>query len=207
MADSRVRRATGKPAERAKAAPARQRARERIAAERAARRRAEVRRRFLVAGGAIFLDANPFVYHFVSDPQYGAACSGLLQRIEDQEIQGLTSTHVLTEMAHRIMTLEAISAFTWPMAGIARRLRQHPAQVQQLTGFHQAVERVLQSRIQVLTIPVSLIAAGARLSRQTGLLSNDALIVAVMQANGLTRLASSDHDFDRISGLTRYEPN
>ncbi len=59
----------------------------------------------------------------------------------------------------------------------------------------------------VLTIAVPLIAAGARLSRQTGLLSNDALIVAVMQANGLTRLASSDHDFDRVPGLTRYEPN
>jgi predicted nucleic acid-binding protein len=44
------------------------------------------------------------------------------------------------------------------------------------------------------------------LSRQTGLLSNDALIVAVMHANGLTRLANSDHDFNRISGLTRYEP-
>ena len=38
---------------RTKAAPARQRARERIAAERAAAKRAEARRRFLVAGGAI----------------------------------------------------------------------------------------------------------------------------------------------------------
>jgi len=38
---------------RAKAAPAKQRARERIAAERAAKKRAEARRRFLVAGGAI----------------------------------------------------------------------------------------------------------------------------------------------------------
>ncbi len=160
----------------------------------------------LVAGDAIFLDANLFVYHFASDPRYGAACTQLLQRIENQEILGLTSTHVLTEMAHRVMTVEAITAFAWPMSGIARRLRKHPAQVQQLAGFHQAVERVLQSRIQVLTIPVALIAAGARLSRQTGLLSNDALIVAVMQANGLTRLASSDHDFDRIPGLTRYEP-
>ena len=160
----------------------------------------------LVAGEAIFLDANPFVYHFVADPQYGAACSQLLQRVENQEITGLTSPHVLTEMAHRIMTVEAIGAFGWPMSGIARRLRQHPAQVQQLAGFHQAVERVLQSRIQVLTIPVPLIAEGARLSRQTGLLSNDALIVAVMQANGLTRHASSDQDFDRVPGLTRYEP-
>ena len=64
----------------------------------------------------------------------------------------------------------------------------------------------MQSRIQVLTIPVPLIAEGARLSRQTGLLSNDALIVAVMQANGLTRLASNDADFDRVPWLTRYEP-
>jgi predicted nucleic acid-binding protein len=161
----------------------------------------------LVAGEAIFLDANAFVYHFAADLRYGAACSQLLQRVENQEIPGLTSTHVLTEMAHRIMTVEAIGAFAWPASSIVRRLRQHPAQVQQLVAFHHSVERVLQSRIQVLTIPVPLIAAGAKLSRQTGLLSNDALIVAVMQANGLTRLASSDQDLDRVPWLTRYEPS
>ena len=81
----------------------------------------------LVAGEAMFLDANPFVYHFVADPLYSAACSQLLQRVENQEIPGLTSTHVLIEMAHRIMTLEALSAFNWAVSGIARRLRQHPA--------------------------------------------------------------------------------
>ncbi len=160
----------------------------------------------LVAGDVVFLDANTLVYHFVADPSWGAACSQLLQRIEHQEIQGMTSTHVLTEMAHRIMTIEAISAFNLPAAGIARRLRQRPAQVQQLAGFHQAVERVLQSRIQVLTIPASVVAAGTMLSRQTGLLSNDALIVAIMQANGLDKLASSDQDFDRVPGLVRFEP-
>jgi predicted nucleic acid-binding protein len=160
----------------------------------------------LLAGEAIFLDANTLVYHFVSDPVYGAACSQLLQRIENKEIQGLTSTHILTEMAHRIMTIEAISAFTWPVAGIARRLRQHPAQVQQLAGFHHAVERVLQSRIQVLAVPVPLVAAGTMVSRQTGLLSNDALIVAIMQANGMTKIATEDADFDRVPGITRYAP-
>ncbi|MGA2702647.1 MAG: hypothetical protein ABSH35_16340 [Isosphaeraceae bacterium] len=39
----------------------------------------------LGTGEAIFLDANLFVYHFVSDPVYGAACSQLLQRVENQE--------------------------------------------------------------------------------------------------------------------------
>jgi len=38
------------------------------------------------------------------------------------------------------------------------------------------------------------------------LLSNDALIVAVMQANGLANLASNDADSDRVPGLTRYAP-
>jgi predicted nucleic acid-binding protein len=160
----------------------------------------------LVAADSVFLDANTLVYHFTSDPAYGAACSQLLQRIQNQEIQGITSTHVLTETAHRIMTIEAIGAFTWPVAGIARRLRQHPVQVQQLAGYHNAVERVLESRIQVVTVPVPLVPAGTMVSRQTGLLSNDALIVAVMQANGLTNLASQDNDFDRVLGVTRYAP-
>jgi Domain of unknown function (DUF929) len=53
VADNRVRRTAGKPAVRAKATSARQRARERIAAERAARKRAEARRRFLAAAGAV----------------------------------------------------------------------------------------------------------------------------------------------------------
>jgi predicted nucleic acid-binding protein len=44
------------------------------------------------------------------------------------------------------------------------------------------------------------------LSRQIGLLSNDALIAAVMRADELNKLASGNADFDGVSGLTRYTP-
>jgi predicted nucleic acid-binding protein len=44
-------------------------------------------------------------------------------------------------------------------------------------------------------------------SQQFELLTGDALVVAVMQAHGLTHLASNDADFDRVTWLTRYEPN
>jgi predicted nucleic acid-binding protein len=37
-------------------------------------------------------------------------------------------------------------------------------------------------------------------------LTNDALIVAAMQANVLTNLASNDKDFNRVPGLVRYAP-
>ena len=58
----------------------------------------------------------------------------------------------------------------------------------------------------MLTIAPALIVAAADVSQQTGLLSSDALIVAVMHANGLTKLASRDADFDRVPGIARYAP-
>jgi predicted nucleic acid-binding protein len=89
---------------------------------------------------------------------------------------------------------------------MANRLRRHPAEVRRLTAFRQAIERITQSRVQVLPVTVALVETAAAISQQTGLLINDALIVAVMQANGLSKVASHDADFDRVPGLTRYAP-
>jgi predicted nucleic acid-binding protein len=160
----------------------------------------------LVKGQSVFLDANTFVYHFTFHPSLGTACSQLLDRIEHQELTGITSTHILSEIGHRLMTIEAAAANNWPFAGIAQRLRKHPARIQQLKDFHRAIDNLLQSKIQVLTIAGRLIAQAAHVSKQIGLLSNDALIVAIMQDQGLTNLASRDADFDRVPGLTRYAP-
>jgi predicted nucleic acid-binding protein len=51
-----------------------------------------------------------------------------------------------------------------------------------------------------------LILSATRISRQHELLTGDALIVAAMQAHGLTAIASNDADFDRVSTLVRYTP-
>lgn len=40
-------------------------------------------------GSAVFVDANTFVYHFISEPTYGGACTSFLERIERQEIEGV----------------------------------------------------------------------------------------------------------------------
>jgi predicted nucleic acid-binding protein len=86
------------------------------------------------------------------------------------------------------------------------RLKQQPGVVQQLTLFQVAVESVLRSKIQVLTVPAALLSTAAAISRQHGLLTTDALILAVMQAHGLTHIASHDSHFDGLPGITRYAP-
>lgn len=160
----------------------------------------------LVAGESLFIDANIFVYHFAPDPILGPACSQLIQRIDSQDLRGFTSTHILTEIAHRLMTIEASTLFGWPFQGIAYRLQKNPAQLRKLYAFQQAVETVLNSKVQVLSIAPALVLTAATLSHQTGLLSNDSLVAAVMQENGLRNLASNDADFDRVTGINRYSP-
>jgi predicted nucleic acid-binding protein len=160
----------------------------------------------LALGDAVFVDANTLTYHFEPHVRWGAGCTQFLQRIEKQQLMGYTSIQVLGEVSHRLMTIEAHKLLGWQIAGIGNRLRTHPAEVQKLGLFRTAVEKLLQSKLQILTVTPSLLATGVAVSQQLGLLTNDGLIVAVMQAHGLTKIASNDTDFDRVPGLTRYAP-
>ena len=158
----------------------------------------------LVSPADVFVDANTFIYHFTSGPKWGAACTRLLERIEFQEHRGFLSTHVLADVVHRLMTTEAMDRLGWPATRLASRLRQHHAEIPNLTIYLQALTKIAQIGIQVLPILGLHVHQAAQLSRAHELLTGDALVVAVMQANGLTNLASLDTDFDRVSGITRY---
>jgi len=56
----------------------------------------------LVSGASLFIDANPLVYYFASDPILGAASARLIARIPNQELRAYTSTHVLSEACHKL---------------------------------------------------------------------------------------------------------
>ncbi|HTU89300.1 MAG TPA: PIN domain-containing protein [Gemmataceae bacterium] len=160
----------------------------------------------LTAGEALFVDANILAYHFEPHARWGPSCTQLLQRIENQQLVGYISSHAIAEVSHRLMTIEAHKLFGWQIAGIGNRLRTNPAEVRKLSLFRTSVEKLLQGRLRVLLVTPTLLAAGVTLSQQLGLLTNDGLIVAVMLAHGLSKIASNDADFDRVQGLTRYAP-
>jgi len=159
------------------------------------------------AGSAVFLDANTFVYAVLAHPVHGVACSALLDRIEKQDIQGFTSSHVLSETAHRVMTMEACNRFSWPAPGIARRLRKHQAEVKQLLVPRRALDEIQAARIIGLAISAQQVSVAVDVSKQFGLLSGDALVVVSMRDQGLAQLASLDSDFDGVPGLIRYVPS
>jgi predicted nucleic acid-binding protein len=160
----------------------------------------------LQLGDAVFMDANTLIYHFTNHPKYGAACTALVERIEQKEIQGFTACHCLADVAHRVMTIEAMGRMAWPLSGLAARLKKHHSEIPNLRLYQTATARVGQLGIQVLPITELDVLAATRFSQQFELLTGDALIVAVMRQQGLTKLASGDADFDRVAGITRYAP-
>jgi predicted nucleic acid-binding protein len=158
------------------------------------------------AGETVFIDANIFILSFRPDPVLGTACEAFLRRVENGDVRALTSSHVLSEMAHRMMTDEAAQRFGWSMAGIAGRLRKNPIRVQALSRYRQAIDEIALLGVQILPVAGPQVSRGADVCRQYGLLSSDAQVVTVMNDHGLTHLASHDSDFDRVPGITRYGP-
>ena len=79
----------------------------------------------IAPGVSVFIDANPFIYHFTPHTTLGPSSRRLMERIALHRVVGMTSAHVLTDVAHRMMTIEAMARFAWPEAGIASRLSKH----------------------------------------------------------------------------------
>jgi predicted nucleic acid-binding protein len=158
------------------------------------------------SGDSVFLDANVFVYAFADEPTFGDPCVELLERAELGDVQGYISAALLSDVAHRLMALEACETFGWSYAGIGQRLRNHPAEIQKLQRFRVALDDIVGIGIHTLPVTHQHVLLAGDLSRQHGLLSGDALIVALMQGHGVSKLASNDGDFDRVPGIIRFTP-
>ncbi|MGH7169036.1 MAG: type II toxin-antitoxin system VapC family toxin, partial [Gemmataceae bacterium] len=85
-------------------------------------------------------------------------------------------------------------------------LKRHPSEVQNLARYRQALDDISQLGMQVVPVTGSFVSLAADVSRQYGLLCNDALIITVMRDQGLQHLASHDADFDGVPGIIRYAP-
>jgi predicted nucleic acid-binding protein len=159
-----------------------------------------------VIGDTVFVDANIFINHFTNHPKFGTSCTRLLERIELKDFHGFTASNRLADVAHRVMTIEAMGRMGWPATSLAARLKKHHAKIPKMSLYQQATAKVGQLGIHVLAISEQLVLAAMSCSQQYELLIDDALIVAVMHDQGLTKIASHDADFDRVPGLTRYGP-
>jgi len=157
----------------------------------------------LPAGQTVFIDANIFIYHFTGLSQ---ECSSFLERCERGELWGVTAVHILLEVLHRLMMIEAVTKGLVTSGNVARKLREKPNVVKQLADYQTQTEAISEMGIEVVGLTSDVLKVSYPYRRRDGLLVNDSLTAAVMEAEGILCLATADLDFTRVEGLRVYRP-
>ena len=157
----------------------------------------------LPTGERVFIDANIFIYHFTGLSQQ---CSSFLERCERGELWGVTAVHILLEVLHRLMMIEAVTKKLVTPGNIAKKLRKRPDVVKQLADYQIQTEAILEMGIEVVGLTSDFLKVSYPYRRRDGLLVNDSLIAAVMEEEGISNIATADLDFTRVEGLQVYRP-
>jgi predicted nucleic acid-binding protein len=157
----------------------------------------------LPAGQTVFIDANIFIYHFTGLSQ---ECSRFLERCERGDLWGIIAVHILLEVLHRLMMIEAVTKKLVTSENVAKKLRKRPDVVKQLADYQTQTEAILEMGIEVVGLTSDFLKVSHLYRQRNGLLVNDSLIAAVMQTEGILYIATADPDFTRVEGLRVYSP-
>jgi predicted nucleic acid-binding protein len=160
----------------------------------------------MAAGTRCFIDANIFYYHGVETPTLSDPCSDLLRRVGQGEVLAFTSIHVLAEAVHKAMLAEAASRFGLTRTGLVGWLQRNRERIAELHVFRDLAAEFGRMSLSVLTPDLALLEEATAVSTNFRLLTNDALVVALMRRDGLTDLVTNDDDFDGVPGLTVWKP-
>jgi predicted nucleic acid-binding protein len=156
-------------------------------------------------GSVSFVDANILVYHFVAHAELSDECRRYLRRVVAGDITAVSVESVIADAVHKVMAEEARLQHALDRGAI-RFLQRHPNEIAKLSAFVEAAKQLEQMPIRLLAVDLIAVREGAELSQKYGLLTNDAIIVVLMQRHGIPHLATNDDDFDRVPGITVWKP-
>jgi predicted nucleic acid-binding protein len=155
-------------------------------------------------GSNVVIDANVFIYALQkSSPQ----CERLLDRCIDEEIYGIVSLHVLAEVMHRMMIAEARDNNWITGSNPTKRLSEQPDRIRELVRYENKIRDLLAMGLQMEPVIQEDFISAMIVQRQEGLMTNDALLVAVCQRLRVESIASADNKFSKVRGISLFSPD
>jgi predicted nucleic acid-binding protein len=152
----------------------------------------------------VLVDANIIVYYIrgVSDQ-----CGQLIRRCTEREVYGVITTHTVAEVMHQLMLAEARENGWITGSNPARQLSGQPERVRRLSRYELAIKSLLSTGLNLELILKEDILTSMKMQRQTGLLTNDALLLAVADRLRIHSIASADKAFKKVHGIALYTPD
>jgi len=157
-------------------------------------------------GASCLVDANILYYHLVSYPGLSQQCTEFLVRGGQGTLSLVVPTVALAEAVHKVMLAEAVAKLSLPLQGLAHRLSRRRDLISELSEHKQVLPAARAASAQIEPVAEHHVEMAAQLSPQHGLLTNDAILLAVASSLGISNLATNDDDFDSVASLTVWKP-
>lgn len=156
-------------------------------------------------GSDVLIDANIFIYGVTKrSPQ----CTNFLTRCSNEQVFGITLFEVVNNATHVFMLGEATQKKLFKAPDKARKfLEKNPDEVKKLTAYWTDTERILALNLIFLPCEEKIVVGAHKVRIQSGLLTNDSVIVATMREYGISNLATHDAGFDSVPGLSVFQPD
>lgn len=131
---------------------------------------------------AYFIDSNVFFYAKMLDRKYGDACAKVLDKIVRGELEAVTSTLVVIELANALRKY-----------GLSDEVKD-------------VVNAVFSLDIRVFEVDSLDVRTAAGIFDEFRISPYDCVHAAVMKKAGIVDIISADKDFDKIAWIKRLDP-
>jgi predicted nucleic acid-binding protein len=163
-----------------------------------------------VADEPIFVDANIFLFHAFDDEEYGEAATSFLARIENEEVEALTSSLVIDEVFFKILVQEAAAHLKRPTIWNIKRAMKEKTFIEKVYApvleYKTYLESLAFLGMRTVEVTSAHMLMAADIGTEIGLLIADAAHIAVMRERGISHLATADAELFNIKGITVWAP-
>jgi predicted nucleic acid-binding protein len=157
----------------------------------------------LASGEWIVIDTNILVY---ANQQKSAEAAGLLRRCAVRDVNGVVPMPMVAELVHALMLIEARENGWIDKPNPARCLSEHPERVRRLSRYDRQVREFIGMGLRMEPALAADVIEALSIQREDGLLTNDALLLAIARRLNCTAIASADSAFQGVDGFILYEP-
>ena len=155
-------------------------------------------------GQIVLIDANILLY---ANQQTSKQCMKLVERIATDDVKAILPTHILAEVMHVLMLAEAREVGIITGSNPARHLSENPNKVRSLNRYESSIRDLLTIGFRLESLIQEDFITAINLQRQYGLLTNDALMIAIGMRLRITAIVSADEIFKSIQGMMVYSPD
>ncbi len=155
------------------------------------------------SGAWVAIDTNILVY---ANQGRSVECQAFLRRCALRELHGVVPAPMAAELVHALMLIEARENGWIGRTNPAGSLAERPDLVRKLARYEIQIREFFGIGLRIEPAGAADILEALRIQRESGLLTNDALLLATARRLSCEAVASADKSIGKAEGFSVYAP-